>query len=129
MKMLEEKAERFEFASLPPVSDLEDKKQRQRVIALLETLDQVVAKRQEMEEAEEKCKQELEQLQRASQRAGFRYGWLCYTAQDCKGRAGFDAERAKWLLLEHGVPQMEINSLSKEGKPYVRRTFKRLPEE
>jgi hypothetical protein len=120
----EEAQERVEFAKLPLTAELEPSI-RKRVVELLELLDQTVATREEIEAAEEAYKLELEQLQTASQKPGFRYGLLCYTAQPTKGRKTLD----KMALMENGCPAAVIAKSYKEGSPGVRRTFKRLPEE
>jgi hypothetical protein len=120
----EEAQERMEFKALPPVADLEPKI-RKRVLELLELLDQTVATREEAEAAEEAYKLELEELQTAAQKPGFRCGLLCFAAQPTKGRKTLD----KMALMENGVPAAIINKSYKEGSPGVRRTFRRLPEE
>lgn len=120
-----EESSRFEFNSLPPVTGLEDVKTRQRVVALLELLDHIVVERTKLEEQEDACKLELEELQRASDKTGFRYGLLCFAAQQVKGRKTLD----KMALIENGCPAAVIEKSYKESAPSVRRTFKRLPEE
>jgi hypothetical protein len=125
MNNFEEREDRAQFASLPPVVELEDVKVRQRVVALLELLDQAVAERQKLEQDEEKYKVELGTLQEATNRQGFRYGLLCFMSQPVKGRRTLD----KMLLIENGCPADAINLSYKEGKPSIRRTFKRLGDE
>lgn len=115
--------DRIEYAKLPPIDYLETET-RQRVIALLESLDQVVTEMAKLADREDDLKQELERLQAASGRPGFRYGWLCFVAQSVAGRKTLD----KMLLLENGVSAKTIESSYKEGKPGTRCTFKRLPE-
>lgn len=124
-KTAEETPTRFEFASLPPVAELEDAKTRQRVVALLELLDATVAERAALEVREEECKAELEALQTAAKTTGFKYGLLCFVAQPVKGRKSLD----RFLLMENGVSAKTIQASYKEGAPSVRRTFKRLGEE
>ena len=116
---------RIEFASLPPVSEVEDIRTRQRVVALLEQLDKTTAELQELEKRDEALKQELQELQHASGKTGFRYGLLCFLAQQVKGRRTLD----RMLLMENGCPASVIEQSFKEGTGSVRRTFKRLPEE
>jgi hypothetical protein len=116
--------ERLAFAALPPVSELA-LTTKAKVMALLELLDTTLEQKARLVEVEEKCKAELEQLQRDAGKEGFRHGWLCYAAQDVDGRKTLD----KMLLLEHGVSAKTIATCYKTGNPSVRRTFKRLSEE
>lgn len=118
-----------EYAKLPRVSEIDHAQSRQRIIALLECLDQVSGQLQTLEKRDEELKLELQQLQTTTGVPGFRYGFLCFTCQDVKGRATFDADRAKTLLLEAGVAPEEVKALTKTGKPSVRRVFKRLEED
>lgn len=120
-----EESNRFEWGALPAVAALENIQTRQRVIALLELLDQLVTKREELETAEETCKAELEQLQVANSLPGFKYGLLAFASQATKGRKSLD----KLLLMENGVSAAIIQSSYVAGKPSVRRTFRKLPDE
>lgn len=120
----EQKEDRLVFANLPQVTELQDTKTRQRIIALLELLDQMVEKRAKLEAVEEDCKSELEALQTATNKTGFKYGLLCFISQPTKGRKTLD----KYLLMEHGVSAKTIQASYKEGAPGTRKTFKRLPE-
>lgn len=120
---------RQEFAGLPRVSEIEDVKIRQRVTALLELLDQTVTEKDRLEAIENDCKDELEQLQTAAGKAGFRCGLLCFQAVQAKGRKTINSEKVQGLLLEYGFPPAQMYEIWKEGEPSVRRTFKRLPEE
>lgn len=117
--------ERFQFASLPIVADLEDTQVRQRVMALLESLDEITARKHELQLEEDDCLEELQVLQKRTGRTGFRHGWLCYAAQEVKGRRTLD----KMLLMENGCPGSVIEASYKQGAPSVRQTFKRLTEE
>jgi hypothetical protein len=115
----------LDFKALPPVAELESVQTRQRVVALLEQLDQISSQLEELEQEDEKLKNELEQLQCATGRSGFRYGLLCFISQKTKGRRTLD----KMMLMENGVPAATIEQSYKEGAPSTRRYFKRLPEE
>lgn len=121
----EEQSSHFEFASLPAVAEVEDLKTRKRIIELLEELDQAVVDREAVEAIEEGCKAELENLQAATNKPGFKYGSLCFVSQPTKGRKTLD----RMLLMEHGVSAKVIKASYKEGKPGTRRTFKHLAEE
>ncbi len=120
--MADEK-DRIEYAKLPTVTDL-GTETRQRVITLLETLDQVTAEKAKLVDREDDLKQELVKLQKETGRVGFRYGWLCFVAQPVAGRKTLD----KMALIENGVPAATIAASYKEGEPGTRCTFKRLPE-
>lgn len=116
--------ERFEFAKLPIVADL-DTEPRQRVIALLESLDQITLEKGKILDREDDIKNELQRLQEQTGRGGFRHGWLCFVSQPVAGRKTLD----KGLLLENGCTAQIIKDSYKVGGTSVRNTFKRLPEE
>lgn len=121
----EESSNHFAFASLPSVAEMEDNETRARIMVLLESLDNAVAVRQELEANEEEWKAELETLQAATNKVGFKFGSLCFVSQPTKGRRTLD----KMLLMENGVAAKIIQSSYKEGKPGTRCTFKRLAED
>lgn len=113
-----------EFSKLPSVAELPTEP-RQRTIALLESLDQLLIEKAKIMSREDDLKEELERLQKATKVPGFRHGLLCFVAQTVAGRKTLDKE----LLLENGCPALVIATSYKIGAPYTRCTFKRLPEE
>lgn len=119
-----ETQDRSGMASLPAVNDLEEPVKK-KVICLLEALDHLVFEKNRIASREDEIKDELEQLQRETGRNGFRYGWLCYRAQQISGRRTLD----KFMLMENGVPAKTIEQSYKTGKPYMQQTFRRLSED
>ncbi len=113
--------DRFEFVKLPPVAQLETEP-RQRVIALLESLDLVVREKEKLLDKEDDIKNELQRLQRETERPGFRHGLLCFVSQPVAGRKTLD----KGMLLENGCEAVIIAKSYKTGAPSTRNTFKRL---
>lgn len=112
------------FAKLPQIHDL-DAPRRDRIITLLERLDEVNDQLHKFEDEKDDIFNELVKLQEETARTGFRYGWLCFTAQKVAGRKTLD----KLLLMENGCPAAVIKESYKEGNPSIRRMFYRLREE
>ncbi len=113
----------IEYSKLPLVTDLE-LGVRQEVTALLERLDKLTQDKARLLDQEDDTKNELSRLQRRSNKAGFRYGQLCFVSQTVAGRKTLDRE----LLLEAGCPALVIAQGYKVGAPGTRCTFKRLKE-
>ncbi len=114
----------IEYTKLPLVTDL-DTETRQRVTALLESLDQLITEKRKLLDKEDDLKNELSSLQKSKGKSGFRHGSLCFVAQSVAGRKTLDKE----LLLENGCSAAVIAMSYKTGAPSTRCTFKRLTEE
>lgn len=112
-----------EYIKLPPVTEL-DTETRQRVIALLESLDQLTTEKGKILDREDDLKNELASIQKIKVKNGFRHGLLCFTAQSVAGRRTLDKE----LLLENGCPAVTIAQSYKTGAPSIRRVFAKIEE-
>lgn len=112
------------LGSLPDIADLEPLIQEQ-VKKLLLSLEVVSQKKVRLLVQEDELKDQLEALQKAANRPGFRFEGLVYTAAPVAGRKTLD----KLLLMENGVSAQVISDSMKVGKPSTRVTFKRLTEE
>lgn len=116
--------DRLEFATLPLVTEL-DTEVQQRVIALLEILDSLTKEKAQVLTKESDAEEELERLQKAHSKPGFRHGRLVFASQPVAGRRSLD----RGLLLENGCSASIIADSYKTGTPSTRCTFKKLPEE
>lgn len=115
--------DKVQLKNLPGIEDLKSVT-KTRIVLLLARLDRVIAERDALNVEEDDIKTELETIQKATGRAGFRHGTLCFMAQAVAGRRTLD----KMLLLENGCPVAALNASYKVGAESVRRTFKNLEE-
>lgn len=119
-----ESASRLDFASLPDIEGLVAET-RARVARLLHLLDEATDSVARWEKLVDEYKTELADIQATTGRTGFRHEQLCFVSQLVKGRKTLD----KMALIEHGCPALVIAKSYVEGKPSIRKTFKRLPED
>jgi len=124
--------ETITFAELPDVVALRNKGDRNRAQELLAELDghtfcfTNVGVEVRRDQRVEEIKAELSELQTKHGWPGMRHGPLCFTAQEVPGRKSLD----KGLLMEKlGLTMDQIDDCSREGQPYMRRTFKKIDEE
>lgn len=123
--------ESVSWAMLPLISVLDPKSMRKAKLLLEEAaqlqeyIDMYEGRLKEIlgcKVKDEDVPGELEMIQQAAGLPGLRFGGLCYKASTQPGRRSLD----RGLLVENGVPPETIEASMKEGRPFVKREFKKI---
>jgi hypothetical protein len=112
------------YASFPQTEYILDNKARAECEALFEELEVLQASIDVQQDRAEEIKRQLDRYQFMVDGPGIRYGQLTYSVADLKGRRSL----SEALLMGNGVTKDVIDASYKAGKPYQRRTFKRIEE-
>lgn len=108
----------------PDIASILDSQARLKCQKLFEELESLTVSSKVLLERIDEIKQELEPYQQVLDAPGIRYGQLVYTCEQIDGRRTLSPT----ALMEQGVAKDMIDSSYVMGKPYSRRTFRRMKE-
>ena len=112
------------FVSLPTVESIRNKKERNKVIDLLEEGNLIKASIDRESQRLDEIKDELLLIQEELELPGFRNGRNCFAATWRDGKRSLNKE----LLIENGVTPEQIQAGYKQGEGYWSKDLKFLDE-